>query len=102
MIRTTRQIPIADGFRRGDPDYCETDHSVSWTAHTWDCPDCASLLLAIAEESLAHTRECDLVACPVCGDKSVKIYGSHHPRVHCLISGKIRLPHEPCNLFETY
>ena len=93
--RVTRKIPIADGFRRGDPEYCETDHSVSWTAHTWDCPACASLLLAIAQESLAHTRDSDPVTCPVCEDKSVYIYGSHHPRVDCLIPGKIRLPYDP-------
>ena len=89
--RVTRKIPIADGFRLGDPEYCEPDHSVSWTSHTWDCPACGSLLLAIAEESLAHTRDSDPVTCPVCGDKSVFIYASHHPSVDCLIPGKIRL-----------
>jgi coenzyme F420-reducing hydrogenase gamma subunit len=91
MTQTTRQIPIAEGFRLGDEEYGEPEHCVSWTAHTWDCPGCASLLLAIAEESLAHTRDSDPVACPVCGDKSVEIYGSHHPNVDCLIPGKIRL-----------
>jgi len=94
MIRTTRQIPIADGFRSGDEEYGEPEHSVSWIAHTWDCPTCASLLLAIAQESLAHTRDSDPVTCPVCGDKSVFIYASHHPRVDCLISGKSRLSEE--------
>jgi len=52
------------------------------------------LLLAIAQESLAHTREFDPVTCPVCGDKSVFICASHHPSVDCLISGKSRLSEE--------
>jgi hypothetical protein len=92
MTTTTQEVSIADGMRKGDPDYCQSEHYVSWTAHIWDCPACGSLLLAIAEESLGHTRETDAVICPICGDTSVQVYASHVPEIQCLIAGDVRLP----------
>jgi len=92
MTTTTRKVPIADGRRKGDPDYLQSDHGVSWTAHIWDCPACGSLLLAIAEESLGHTRDTDAVICPICGNTSARVYASHRPKIQCLIAGDVRLP----------
>lgn len=91
---STRRIDIAEGYEKLREDDCPNGiglHAWDFEAHTWDCPACGSLLLAINHLDHYGTKDTDPVKCPVCGDHSAYIYGSHGSSVECLIHGSSRI-----------
>ena len=84
-------IPIASGFEKHQEDVWPPIAAFDWEAESWDCPSCNSLLLAIVCIDSYATKDTDSVTCPICGDKSKRIYSSHWPQVECLIPGAYRL-----------
>lgn len=91
---STRCVDIAEGYEKLAEDECPNGnglHAWDFEAHTWDCPACGSLLLAINHLDHYGTKDTDPVKCPVCGDHSAYIYGSHGSSVECLIHGSSRI-----------
>lgn len=64
----------------------------SLQGHVWECPACASLIFACNFDYDCETHDTDVVACPVCGDKSKRVNSSHWPsHVMCVVDGQERM-----------
>jgi transcription elongation factor Elf1 len=84
-------IPVASGYEKKEQGEWPPISAYDWEAESWDCPSCNSLLLAIVCIDAYGTRDTDFAYCPICGDRSKRIYSSHWPEVRCLIKGSDRL-----------
>jgi DNA-directed RNA polymerase subunit RPC12/RpoP len=64
---------------------------ISFEAQVWDCSSCNSVLLAVYADRLgSSSSDTDYVKCPMCGDKSHRIYSATFPEVKVLVNGEKR------------
>jgi len=68
---------------------------ISFESQVWDCSSCNSVLIAVYADRLgSSTSDTDYVECPVCGDKSHRIYSATFPEVNVLVKGEKRCSRE--------
>lgn len=65
---------------------------ISYESQVWDCVNCNSVLFAVYSDRMgSSSSDTDSVECPICEDRSHRIYAATFPSIKVLVNGNERV-----------